>query len=130
VRDRRRAGVEAPRRRAGVRPARARTPGPRDAPLLRLRPAVKRLLFGAALVAATALALTFLLLPVAALFLRVSPGRLFGQLGNPVAVDALFVSLKTSAIAHALVLVVGTPAAYLLATRRFRGRGLVVTLVE
>ena len=89
-----------------------------------------RRLFGAGLVCATAIALAFLLLPVAALFLRVPPGKLFAQLGNPVAVDALLVSLKTSAIAHALVLAVGTPAAYLLATRRFRGRDVVVSLVE
>ena len=89
-----------------------------------------RRLFTAGLVAATALALTFLLLPVAAIFLRVSPGRLFAQLGNPVAVDALVVSLETSAIAHTLVLLVGTPAAYLLAMRRFPGRSLVVSLVE
>src|SRR5205085_5543875 len=34
------------------------------------------------------------------------------------------------AIAHALVLVVGTPAAYLLAMRRFRGRSLVLSLIE
>jgi molybdate transport system permease protein len=89
-----------------------------------------RRLFFAALVAATALALAFLALPVAAIFLRVSPGHLFAQLGNPVSRDALVVSVKTSAIAHALVLVVGTPAAYLLAMRRFPGRSLVVSLIE
>ena len=44
--------------------------------------------------------------------------------------DALVVSLKTSAIAQALVLLLGTPAAYLLATRRFRGRSVAVVLVE
>jgi molybdate transport system permease protein len=87
-------------------------------------------LFGGALVAATTVALAFLLLPIAALFLRVSPGTLFGQLGNSVATDAILVSLKTSAIAHALVLLFGTPAAYFLATHRFRGRPLVLTLVE
>jgi molybdate transport system permease protein len=89
-----------------------------------------RRLFFPALVAATALALAFLALPVAAIFLRVSPGHLFAQLGNPVSRDALLVSVKTSAIAHALVLVVGTPAAYLLAMRRFPGRSLVVSLIE
>lgn len=89
-----------------------------------------RRLFAGALVAATTVALAFLLLPIVALFLRVSPGTLFGQLGDPVATDAVLVSLKTSAIAHALVLAVGTPAAYLLATHRFRGRPLVLTLVE
>ena len=35
-----------------------------------------------------------------------------------------------SGIAVALIVVVGTPAAYFLATRRFRGRSVVVTLIE
>ncbi len=86
--------------------------------------------FDAVLVAACALALTFLALPLAAVFLRVSPVELLAQLGNPAAVDALLVSLKTSLIASGLVLVVGTPAAYLLATRRFRGRAVALTLIE
>ena len=91
---------------------------------------MRKWLFPTALVSATTVALTFLLLPVAALFLRVPPQKLFAQLGNPVATDALIVSLKTSAIAHALVLLVGTPSAYLLAMRRFRARPLVLALVE
>jgi molybdate transport system permease protein len=78
----------------------------------------------------TAIALTFLALPVAAIFLRVSPSTLVHELNDPVARDALVVSLKTSALAQVLVLVFGTPTAYLLATRRFRGRSLVLTLVE
>ena len=36
----------------------------------------------------------------------------------------------TNVIALAVILLVGTPAAYLLGTRRFRGRALVITLVE
>ena len=40
------------------------------------------------------------------------------------------VSLKTSLIAQLLIVVFGTRTAYLLATRRFRGRSLAVTLVE
>ncbi len=86
--------------------------------------------FTVVLVLATAIALAFLLLPVVAIFLRVSPGHLFAQLGNPVARDALLVSLKTNAIAEALILLVGTPAAYFLARRRFRGRALVITAIE
>ena len=87
-------------------------------------------LFPAALGASLALALGFLLLPLAAVFLRVSPLDLAGELGNRVARDALLVSLRTNLIAEALILAVGTPAAYLLATRRFPGRALVVTLIE
>ncbi len=91
---------------------------------------MRRALGGIAVFAAAAVALGFLLLPIVAIFARVSPERLVGQLSNPVVTDALVLSLKTSAIAQALVLGVGTPAAYLLATRRFRGRSLAVVLVE
>jgi molybdate transport system permease protein len=80
--------------------------------------------------AAAAVALAFLLIPIVAVFARVSPGRLVAQLSRPVVTDALVLSLKTSALAQALVLLLGTPAAYLLATRRFRGRSLAVVLVE
>jgi molybdate transport system permease protein len=90
----------------------------------------RRALAGVAVFAAAAVALGFLLLPIVAIFARVTPGRLVAQLSRPVVTDALLVSLKTSAIAQGLVLVFGTPAAYLLATRRFRGRSLAVVLVE
>ena len=40
------------------------------------------------------------------------------------------VTLKTTLIANALILLFGTPAAYLIATRAFRGRALLVTAVE
>ena len=90
----------------------------------------RRSVFFALLELATALALAFLLLPLVAIFLRVPPGELFAQLGSEVAVDALVVTLKANAIAQALILALGTPAAYFIASRRFRGRALVVTLVE
>ena len=85
-----------------------------------------RLLFGAA----ATVALTFLALPVLAIFLRVSPTTLAHELSDPVARDALIVSLRTSALAQVLVVALGTPTAYLLATRRFRGRNVLLTVVE
>ena len=86
--------------------------------------------FGVVLWAAAVLTLAFLLVPIAAIFLRVPPGDLVEALGSPVARDALRVTIATTLTAQAVILVVGTPAAYLLATRRFRGRALVITLVE
>jgi molybdate transport system permease protein len=80
--------------------------------------------------AAAAVALGFLLLPIVAIFARVSPAKLVAQLSQPIVTDALLLSLKTSAIAQALVVLIGTPAAYVLATRRFPGRSLAVVLVE
>src|SRR6266536_983142 len=74
--------------------------------------------------------LVFLFVPVLAIFVHVPPGRLVAQLSSPVVTDALLVSLKTTLIAQALILLLGTPTAYLLASRRFPGRPLLVTLVE
>jgi molybdate transport system permease protein len=91
---------------------------------------IRRRLFTAALVAAALIALVFLLVPLIAIFVRVPPGELFAQLGSEVALDAIFVTLKANAIAQALILLVGTPAAYLVARPGFRGRALAVTLVE
>ncbi|MFL5781866.1 MAG: ABC transporter permease [Thermoleophilaceae bacterium] len=79
---------------------------------------------------ALAVALTFLTLPVVAIFVHTGPRELVESLGDAAALDALRLSLETSAIALALILAVGTPAAYLLATCRFPGRALVTTLVE
>ncbi len=95
----------------------------------RLRPPVRRA-FDVVLVGATALALAFLLLPIAALFLRISPAEMVDALTSDVALDALWITLKTGLIAHVFVLLVGTPAAYFLATRRFRGRSFVITAIE
>ncbi len=86
--------------------------------------------FAPALVAALAVTLTFLTLPVVAIFVRSSPGDLIAALDDPGVLDALWLSLRTTLMALAIIVVLGTPAAYLLATRTFRGHALVVTLVE
>jgi len=89
-----------------------------------------RALFAVGAGVALALVLAFLTVPVLAIFVDVAPGDLVSSLGDGASQDALRLSLETSAIALAVILVVGTPAAWLLATRRWRGRSLVITLVE
>ncbi len=86
--------------------------------------------FGPLLCATLAVALCFLTLPIVAIFVDTGPGDLLASLGDPAALDALTLSLWTSALAVAIIVLVGTPAAYLLATRSFRGRSLVITLIE
>lgn len=86
--------------------------------------------FGLVLVAALALVLCFLILPVVAIFVDTSPSELVSSLGEPGAREALRLSLVCTAISVAIIVVVGTPAAYLLATRRFRGRATIMTLIE
>jgi molybdate transport system permease protein len=91
---------------------------------------VRATAFTVASVLAAAVALAFLALPVVAIFAHTSPAKVLDQLSNPVVKDAFIVSLKTSFIAQLLIVLFGTPAAYLLASRRFRGRGLALVLVE
>jgi molybdate transport system permease protein len=86
--------------------------------------------FAGLLVASLTAALLFLTLPVVAIFVDTGPLDLVASLGDEGALEALRVSLVCSAAAVGIIVLVGTPAAYLLATRRFRGRALVVTLVE
>ena len=80
--------------------------------------------------AALAVALAFLTIPIIAIFVDRPPGDVLASLGEPGALDALWLSLRTTAAALAIIVLVGTPAAYFLATRRFRGRALAITLVE
>lgn len=84
----------------------------------------------AAVVALAALLLLFILLPLAALFLRTTPAGLLSSLSQPEAVSALLLSLETTAITLGLVLALGTPAAYLLARKSFRGKRLLDSFVD
>ncbi len=88
------------------------------------------LAFALVLAGALALTLGFLALPVVALFVDVSPRRVLDSLGQPQVGEALLLSLETTAIAIFVIVLVGTPAAYLLARGRLRGSALLLTLVE
>ncbi|WP_372789254.1 ABC transporter permease [Paraconexibacter sp.] len=79
---------------------------------------------------ALAIVLAFLAIPLVAVFVDVPPGDLLRALDDPSARDALRLSLETSLMALGLIIALGTPAAWLLATRRFRGRAVLLTLVE
>jgi len=91
---------------------------------------VRNIVFVVAFLAATVVALFFLLLPIVAIFAHTLPVRLVEQLSNPVVRDAFVVTLKTSLLAQLLIVMLGTPTAFVLASRRFPGHSLAVTLVE
>jgi molybdate transport system permease protein len=74
--------------------------------------------------------IVFLALPIVALFTEVPLARVPHLLSDPFVRDALAVTARTNAIANVLIVGLGTPTAYVLATRRFPGRALVITLVE
>jgi molybdate transport system permease protein len=86
--------------------------------------------FTAFLALATGIALAFLALPLVALFTEVPLRSVPSLLRDPVVRDAIAVTIRTNLIANLLIVVIGTPVAYLLATRSFHGRSLAVTLVE
>jgi len=86
--------------------------------------------FGVGIFVATVVVVGFFVLPIVAIFARVPLHLLIDQLDDPIVLDALELTAITNVIALAVILVVGTPAAYFLGTRRFRGRALVITLIE
>jgi molybdate transport system permease protein len=86
--------------------------------------------FGAVLVGATAATIGFLVVPIVAIFAELSLGELRAGLTSDVTLDALRVTAETNVLALVLIVAFGTPTAYLVATRRFPGRALLVTLVE
>lgn len=86
--------------------------------------------FTALLVAALAVVLVFFTLPLVALLTEVPLTEVPGLLGEDAVREALEVTARTSLVANVVTLLFGTPAAYLLATRRFRGRAALVTLLE
>src|SRR6185295_11057684 len=88
------------------------------------------LLMRGVVAAATVILVGFLALPFVALLLRVSPLALVSRLGEPMALDALRLSLLTSAAAVSVVVVLGLPVAYLLATREFFGKRVVEVLID
>ena len=83
-----------------------------------------------AVLVAVVLLLAFLALPFIALLLRVTPGQLLARLASPVVLDALRLSLVTSVAATAVVIVLGVPVAWLLATREFPLKRVVEVLVD
>lgn len=74
--------------------------------------------------------LLFLGTPVLALLVVVPAGDLLRHLATPLALQALWLTLRTTLVATLLLAALGTPLAYLLARGRFRGRDLVDTLVD
>ena len=77
------------------------------------------------------LILTFLVLPLAAVFLKVvSREGIWETLQQPLVTEALWLSSLTSSCSLLLALLLGTPIAYLLARSRARGIVLLDTLID
>ena len=81
-------------------------------------------------IAAIVVLVAFLVLPLAGLMTRVPLDQVLSRLKDPQVLDALRLSLLTSLAATAVVILLGIPSAYVLATREFPGKRLVEVLIE
>ena len=74
--------------------------------------------------------LLFLTLPLLALIVRAAPADLLANLFDPEVAQAIWLSMTTTTTTLLLTLLLGTPVAYLLARRKFRGRAALDTLID
>lgn len=74
--------------------------------------------------------LIFLALPLAALLYRAAPGEIWHNLAMPQVRQAILLSLSTTLISTALIVMLGTPLAYLLAKGHIPLRQVVDSLVD
>jgi len=81
-------------------------------------------------VAALALLVGFVSLPLLSLVVWTVDKGAWRAMASPVAVDALLLSVRTTAITMAMLLLVGTPAAYVLARADFRGSRVINALID
>jgi molybdate transport system permease protein len=81
-------------------------------------------------VATLALLAGFISLPLLSLVLWTVNEGSWRAMASPVALDALLLSARTTAITMGIIFVVGTPAAYVLARAEFPGKRALDTLVD
>jgi molybdate transport system permease protein len=74
--------------------------------------------------------LFLLVVPLVAMLVRTAPAAVWEALGNEATRQAIGLSLRTSVTTTLVVLVFGTPLAYLLARRHVRGATLLEILVD
>jgi len=72
----------------------------------------------------------YLALPILTLFLHSNPALFISSLSEPKVIDALVLSLITSAIAMVIIVIVGTPAAYFHSRLEYPGKNIVDILID
>jgi len=72
----------------------------------------------------------YLVLPVIALFFRTTPELFLASLADPLVISALWLSFSTSTISLAIVILVGTPFAYVHSRSTYPGKVIVDTLID
>ncbi|HEY6193182.1 MAG TPA: ABC transporter permease [Bacteroidota bacterium] len=73
---------------------------------------------------------SFLLIPCLSLLLRLSPAGFLDSIQSGQVAEAITLSGVTTGIATIITVIAGTPVAYLLARRSFRGKSVVDTFID
>jgi molybdate transport system permease protein len=81
-------------------------------------------------VAALSLLAGFISLPMIALILWTANENAWRAMATPAAREALLLSIRTTSISMAIIILVGTPAAYVLARAEFPGKKAVDSLID
>ena len=81
-------------------------------------------------VAALSLLAGFIVLPMISLIMWTVDENAWYAIAAPEAREALFLSIRTTAISMLIIIAVGTPAAYVLARTEFRGKRAVDSLID
>src|ERR1035437_2815778 len=72
----------------------------------------------------------FVALPIVAVFLRINPSQVSAQVQNSQIIEAIKLSLFTSAVATLIAFVLAVPTAYFMATRKFPGKAFIDTVID
>jgi molybdate transport system permease protein len=82
------------------------------------------------LVLMAAVFVAFVTVPLVCMVLNVPLARLGRYLHDPMVVDSLWLTLRTTAVSVPIVVLLGSPIAYLLARREFPGKQVLDALVD
>ncbi len=83
-----------------------------------------------AVVILMAVAFLYIALPVISLFLKITPDSFMSELNNSVVMEALKLSFITSVVSALIVVIMGTPIAYVNARYNYPGKVLIDTVID
>lgn len=101
-----------------------------DEEIVRIPSRAKAVALKLGLTALLIITLAFIALPVASLFLKSPLDATLRSLHDPVVVDALRLSLMTSTVTTLVVVIMGTPVAYVNARFHYHGKEIVDSLID
>lgn len=76
------------------------------------------------------LAISYISLPVLSLFLKADLSSFFASLGDQFVLDALWLSFTTTIISTALIIIIGTPIAYINARYRYPCKEIIDSVID